>query len=371
MKLQDITETFKEEPNYKIKSIPEDFIVKEISLEDYSKSQTKQGKFIYCLLKKKNYNTIDAIKQIASIFNLKEKQVGFAGNKDKNAITEQVISLPEINLDRLNKVQIRDIELKFLARGNESITLGHLKGNEFIITIRNLDLNDIKYLGKKIEYQYSNDKKLYTPNYFDDQRFGRKNHEIGRHIVKKEFKEAVAKLDNPLCSSYLEEKKTDYVGALKRLPLRLLRMYVNAYQSWLWNETLSLYLKKKTEQFVEVKYAAGYLVFPDEAIPDLEIPLLGFEDLPKLDKDLTEILEILKKRENLSPQDFIIKQIPELSAEGELRKAFVEVKDFKIRNTEKDDLNQEKNKVTISFFLQKGSYATIVIKKIFSEEKMI
>jgi len=77
MKLQDITETFKEEPNYKIKSIPEDFIVKEISLEDYSKSQTKQGKFIYCLLKKKNYNTIDAIKQIASIFNLKEKQVGF------------------------------------------------------------------------------------------------------------------------------------------------------------------------------------------------------------------------------------------------------------------------------------------------------
>ena len=132
-----------------------------------------------------------------------------------------------------------------------------------------------------------------------------------------------------------------------------------------------IYLKKKTEQFVEVKYAAGYLVFPDEAIPDLEIPLLGFEDLPKLDKDLTEILEILKKRENLSPQDFIIKQIPELSAEGELRKAFVEVKDFKIRNTEKDDLNQEKNKVTISFFLQKGSYATIVIKKIFSEEKMI
>ncbi|MBI2151399.1 tRNA pseudouridine(13) synthase TruD [Candidatus Woesearchaeota archaeon] len=351
---------------YKLKSIPEDFIVKEVSLEDYSKLTTKNGKYIYCLLKKKNYNTIDGIKQIAAIFGLKEKQIGFAGNKDKKAITEQIISLPDMNLERLNRVKIRDIELKFLARGNEPITLGHLKGNEFVITIRNLDEKSLKTIEHNIEKNTTTNKPLFIPNYFDDQRFGRKNHEIGRHIVRKEFKDAVTKLDNPLCSSYLEEKKTDYVGALKRLPLRLLRLYVNAYQSWLWNETLSLYLKRRTEQYVEVKYIAGLLLFPEESIPHLEIPLLGFEDLAKLDKDLAEVLSLLKKRENLLPQDFIIKQIPELSAEGELRKAFVEIEEFKWESTDKDDLNKGKIKITLSFFLQKGSYATIVIKKIFS-----
>ncbi|MEK6905375.1 MAG: tRNA pseudouridine(13) synthase TruD, partial [Nanoarchaeota archaeon] len=62
----------------------------------------------------------------------------------------------------------------------------------------------------------------------------------------------------------------------------------------------------------------------------------------------------------------IIKQIPELTLEGELRNVFIEVKDLKIGKKAKDELNLGKFKVKISFTLSKGSYATMAIKKIIS-----
>ena len=61
----------------------------------------------------------------------------------------------------------------------------------------------------------------------------------------------------------------------------------------------------------------------------------------------------------------MIKQIPELSREGELRNVFVDVKDFKLGSVEDDDLNVGKKKVKVSFTLRKGSYATIVLRKLF------
>ena len=63
--------------------------------------------------------------------------------------------------------------------------------------------------------------------------------------------------------------------------------------------------------------------------------------------------------------DFIIRQFPYLIEETVYRDVFVKIKDFKILNYEKDELNPEKFKEKISFFLPKGSYATMVIKQMF------
>ena len=73
---------------YKIKQIPEDFIVKEIN----DIILNNDGKYSYFLLKKKNYNTLNAIKAIAKKLKINEKDIGFAGNKDKEAVTKQTIS---------------------------------------------------------------------------------------------------------------------------------------------------------------------------------------------------------------------------------------------------------------------------------------
>ena len=70
------------------------------------------------------------------------------------------------------------------------------------------------------------------------------------------------------------------------------------------------------------------------------------------------------KKENLTHSDFVIKQIPELSMEGDLRNAFTEIKNLKVGKTEKDELNSGKKKVKISFELGKGSYATMVVRKL-------
>ena len=53
--------------------------------------------------------------------------------------------------------------------------------------------------------------------------------------------------------------------------------------------------------------------------------------------------------------------MPELSSEGTERDLFIEIKDFKIREMEKD-------KAVVSFSLPKGSYATVVIKELFSRQ---
>ena len=158
------------------------------------------------------------------------------------------------------------------------------------------------------------------------------------------------------------------MGALKRLPLRLLKIYVNAYQSYLWNETLRLYLTGEKKMIKTVSYTLGEFVFTEKPDQKLEIPLVGFNEevIEKVkDEEIKEIILKLMPSEQITFTDFIIKPIPELSQEGELRKAFMEVKDLKIGKLEPDELNKGKNKITLSFSLGKGSYATMVIKRNF------
>ena len=92
----------------KFKSEPEDFIVEEVST---IKPEKKENEYTYALLKKTNWTTARAIKFLARHLRVSKVRVGFAGNKDKNAITSQVISLWKIKKDDLEKVKIKDIEL--------------------------------------------------------------------------------------------------------------------------------------------------------------------------------------------------------------------------------------------------------------------
>ncbi|MBS3140296.1 tRNA pseudouridine(13) synthase TruD [Candidatus Woesearchaeota archaeon] len=331
---------------HKLKQLPEDFIVREINSPKFK----GQGRYLYYRLIKKNYNTSDIIRKLAKTLHLKEKQIGFAGNKDKQALTEQAISFKEVNKNRIEKLNFNNIKLEFLGCGDEPITLGSHLGNYFEIVIRNLEkekINNINCL----------------ENYFDEQRFSGKNCEIGRLLVKKEFKTAVLLINNLECKNYLKLKPSDTVGALKKLSTRLLKLYVNAYQSYLWNETVKRYFEQNYVITNKINYSLGEFVFTDENDPDLKIPLLGFGLDSLKDTKLKKIIEKIMETEKLTSNDFIIKPIPEISAEGELRTVFVEVKDLVINNSEKDDLNSGKKKVKVSFSLPKGSYATMAVRK--------
>lgn len=336
---------------YKLKQVPEDFAV----IETPSLTTEKQGKYLYFWMKKKGLNTLDVVKELSKRLGIREKDIGFAGSKDKHAVTEQMISLVGVKKENVEKINIDNVSLKFLGYGKQPISLGDLQGNKFEIVIRNLDDEKIE----KIEY---------VENYFDEQRFSEQNVGIGRHLLKKEFGKAVSLVDDFKVRKYIDNKPTDYVGALKVLPIRILRMYVNAYQSYLWNKAVATYLRKKGKLLKEVAYSEGKLVFVSnqEKFKELKIPLVGFghEDLD--DTEVQEIIDETMQEENLSYADFIIKQIPELTLEGELRNVFVEVKDLKVGKKMKDELNQSKKKVKVSFTLLKGSYATMVVRRIVS-----
>ena len=321
---------------YKIKSIPEDFIVKEIP----NLPLTDRGQYTICLLKKTNYTTIRAIEQIARSLNIPLKNIGFAGTKDKNAITYQYISIKNTNFEKISKLELNDLELSFIGYSKEPFSLGGLKGNEFIITIRDLEANQV------IQIENKSNSKQFMPNLFGEQRFSKNNKEIGKHLLKQEFKEATELiLDSNSDYSekilfFLINNKNNYTAALQIIPKRLLKLYLHSYQSYIWNKTVEEYLKESNE--------------------NIKIPIIGFGTEIE-NKEIEKITTNLMKEENITFRDFINRKMPNLSQEGDERKALIEIKELKI-------LEKTENSIKINFKLSKGCYATEAIKFLLNTE---
>ena len=300
---------------YNIKETPQDFIVNEIT----NIKLEKEGPYSIFLLKKEDYTTQLAIALVARNLKVRQKEIGDAGNKDKKAITTQYISIKnmkqqDLDLDRL--------KLTFKGYCSKPICLGDLEGNEFIINV--ITENKPKELTQIV-------------NYFGQQRFSTNNKNIGKLILKKNFKEAVELIisddqeKSKKLSPYLEKRKNDYVGALRLILPKLLKLYIHSYQSYLWNK-----LAEKESKSEENK----------------KLPIIGFGTNPS-----KEILNLLKE-ESIKIRDFIIRQIPELTAEGTYRELFTEIKELNIKKEEKG--------YNLQFKLKKGCYATEVIRQLFS-----
>jgi tRNA pseudouridine13 synthase len=307
---------------YQIKQIPEDFKVTE--LIDYTLN--KEGKYYIFLLTKKEHTTIGAINTITQRLSINKKEINYAGLKDRNAVTVQYISI--LNRKNLKEsYNFDNITLELKGFRDERLYPGCLSANLFNIVVRNID-----YGPKKITRMI---------NYFGEQRFSENNEEIGKAIIKKDFKKAMKLISESNTLPY-DENETDIISNIRMLDKRLLMLYLQSYQSWLWNRCVEEYVKKNKEE--------------------IDIPLIGFGS----DKDKTT--ETIMKKEGITPRDFIIRQMPELSIEGGKRAAFVDITGLEISKLEDDDLNPGKKKCHLSFSLPKGSYATECIKQMFSDQ---
>ncbi len=319
---------------YLIKQSPEDFIVEEIPKD----LQLGSGDYTYFILEKKNWNTREAIKAIASRLKMKDKYFNVAGIKDKKAITKQYVSVFKVNPERLEILKIKDLKITALGKGKERLKLGQLLGNKFIIRVKNAEKEP-----KKTSF---------IENYYDDQRFGGKNKVIGRALVKKEFRKSCFMLR-------LRWKERDYIGSLRKLGKHILRIYVNSYQSYLFNRTLEEYLKTKYKNYSIADYSQGTFIFSDDKIKNEKIPILGF--LTEFEnKEIGKLYEKLMKEDKIKKEDFVMKEMPEVSSEGGQRDLLVEVKDLEIKK-------EDEKTFVISFALPPGSYATLVIKKMFAK----
>jgi tRNA pseudouridine13 synthase len=320
---------------YKIKELPEDFIVKEIAQHDIKPS----GKYALCLLKKRDYTTSRAVEHIAQALYVKDKQIGYAGLKDRNAVTYQYITIEGRSKEKIEKITLKDIELTFLGYVEKKIFLGNLEGNSFQLVVRNIDAKP--------------DTITYMPNLFGEQRFSTNNVDVGRAIVKKKFSDAISvmlKIEGDYereVKLFLARQPTNFIGALRTVPLRIMRLYVHSYQSYLWNKCVS------------------QLIYSEDT-KDCVVILPGF-GVSYDNSYVGQTMQDSLKKEGITLRDFIIPQFPELSIEGEERKAFVELSDFSIGEPEKDELNPSKKKVAILFSLPKGSYATVALSQLFKD----
>ncbi|PIN76315.1 hypothetical protein COV18_00175 [Candidatus Woesearchaeota archaeon CG10_big_fil_rev_8_21_14_0_10_37_12] len=305
---------------YIIKHVPEDFIVTELS----TISPKEQGKYLYFKLWKKDYTTPEALRKIANALHVSEKKFAYAGLKDRRSVTEQVCSVFGASKQKIDSITVESIKISVFGFGDDPVHVGDLKGNKFTVVVRNLE--NIPEINSKFK------------NLFGEQRFSKNNAEVGKALVKRDFKKAIELIrvtDEQLINSVeLFVQKGEFLTALRKLPRKRLLLYIHAYQSKLWNETAEL------------------------SKEDL-LPIVGFGSEVQ-DNATKKILE----REQLTPRNFIINEFPELSVEGDVRKVWVEAKDVQLTVAD-DECFPGKKKATLHFFLPKGSYATEFIRQNF------
>jgi len=256
----------------RLRATPEDFIVGEIPLE--SKGGTT-GPYLICTLKKTNWELQHAVKEIAKRLGISHRRIGWAGTKDRNAITEQWISIYDVTPERVAAVHLKDIVLEPVRNANEALSLGDLLGNRFGIVIRDSEVPDLASRVQAITETVREG----VPNYFGLQRFGAirpVTHAVGEWILRGDYEQAVltyvglafpsesatvrairgtffttrepgpALKEFPVQMNYeramlqhLYNHPGDYPGALHELPPKLLSMFVSAFQSYLFNCALS------------------------------------------------------------------------------------------------------------------------------------
>jgi tRNA pseudouridine13 synthase len=385
----------------KLKQLPTDFIVEEISNIEISKEKKEHKIFI---LEKKETDTFNAIHQISRYQKIPLYEIGYAGLKDKHATSKQYVSIPsKYNIDSFN---LDNINMTFLGFNNKKIKIGDLKGNRFTITIRNIKQRKLDSI-----YEKANSiQKFGVPNYFDSQRFGSvfNNDFIAKHVIKKEYEKAVKifltryhksekknikndkrnilanwsnldktfiknKILQKIIQAYLKDK--DWLDSYKKIPPNLREMYINSYQSFLWNECVKelfrIYVNGR--KLYSVEYAVGLLLFykdlSDEEIKKISSSFPTLSETVKLDDSEKNIVTKILVNETISLQDLDIKSITGNFFKTRKRKVIVIPDDFFISNPMEDELNfvngKPQNKIILSFSLPKGSYATIITKRLF------
>jgi tRNA(Glu) U13 pseudouridine synthase TruD len=330
----------------KLKTTPEDFIVEEIHetwhckiSKDFIQPEIKitpsEKNFLCCELEKKGIDHFSAIKEIATQLEIPNRQISYAGSKDKIAHTCQRISIESPDLRKVKNFSHPNIILKNFKWNKRKIKLGYLDANHFKITLRDLDKKDAIKISSQIR------KTKFFPNYFGPQRFGINNSNIpiGKALIKRNFDKAL---------KLIEQDSKRKIPSLKIIPRKNMLMYVNAVQSLIFNEIVSQALEEKInleQKGQQNGMLAGYkMKFSQGRLGEIE----------------QEILE----KHNLTLEDFNITEIPFLRIKGSYRKAIIPIQDLEVETSDDEEFSGSK-KINLEFTLPSGAYATTFLENFF------
>jgi len=340
---------------FDFKQTIERFFVEEIPLYSF----TGNGNFLILKIKKTDMSTWKLITVLAKATGLQERDIGYAGLKDKSATTIQYISLPKQAERELNKnLTTERVEILERTYNKAPIKIGHLKGNRFSIILHKIGEKDAKFFNttaKKMQVDG-------IPNYYGYQRFGEDS------------------------LSYLQGKEIAHSG--KKLKGSKEKLLVSAYQSHLFNKWLASRVKLSAVIAKEKSdTAAKKLKYPAELVkvlakqPQFFKLFLGDVIMPypygkpNYVKDMMQSAQSFKQAK-ISPTGLLCGATAmraksdayhleepfddtELSSlKGDRRFAWIWPKEVE---TSYDKSSQ---KLTVDFYLPKGSYATTFLEEI-------
>jgi len=167
--------------------------------------------------------------------------------------------------------------------------------------------------------------------------------------------------------SHLAMRSGDFIGAFHRLPKKLCQLFVQAYQSYLFNRFLSESIRRGLLQESPAEFSYK-LTIDTREYPAL--PLIGYQQTLSTGKQ-GEIEEEIFQDEEVQQSNFKIPLMPEISSKGKLRTADTTVKDLVPSESVEDEANLDKRKMSLSFALMKGSYATTLLREFMKPENPV
>lgn len=383
----------------KLKSLPEDFEVEELS--DFPLSG---GSFSVYLLTKRSLGTPEAITAICNRWNIPRRAMGYGGLKDKHALTRQWVTIhrgPRRDFHQDN------LTLSYQGQANRPFGPQDISGNRFVIVLRNLTRDKANQMVAERDAIT----KFGIPNYFDDQRFGSLG-ESGEFIAKPwcqgdyerglwlaiaepnshdrpvdreeksvihkfwgDWGECKARLDKSSRRSiitYLTDHPTRFREAFALIRQDLRSLWLAAYQSDLWNRCLAEQLRAEIaeERRITLRLTAGDVPF-FRALDERELSHLENLTLPLpsarlhlTEEPLLSLYERVISVQGISLRELRVKYPRDSFFSKGDRLAVVKPMELRLENPEDDELNAGRQRLTMRFVLPRGSYATILVKRL-------
>ena len=341
-----------------------DFIVEEVPLYEFRGS----GEHLILKIRKKDLTTWELIQKISEVTGCKLKDIGYAGLKDKDGLTTQFVSIYKKYEDKINRIESKNIKILETFYHNNKLRIGHLKGNNFYIRLKKVAFID----AKKIENVLDIIAKKGLPNYFGYQRFGIEgnNYKEGKEIL--------------FGKRFVKNRKKRY-------------FFISAYQSHLFNLWLSkrVEISKLFESF-SLKELRSLFIYPKELIKNIKEQPLFFKMLPG---DILhhypygkafECIEMEEEIKRFADKEISITGfLPGKKAKrandiaGILEKEFVSECESVMQKMNgsrrfawifpeilSQTYKKEEAWYEFSFFLPKGSYATVLVEEILHSKKL-
>ncbi len=333
----------------------ERFFVEEIPLFKFA----DKGSNLILKIKKSDMSTFKLITVIAKATQLEQRDIGYAGLKDKNATTIQYISIPkQYEKDVIKNLTTEKIEILEKHYSKFPIKVGQLKGNNFSIVLHDVTPEAKKNIEKVAQEMVEKG----IPNYYGYQRFGEDSR------------------------SYEQGKEIAHSG--KKLKGAKEKLLVSAYQSYLYNSWLSERIKiSKTIGANSVDNAATILDYPKVLVEHLAkqpqfFKLFIGDDMKSYPFGKSYFLQDFNK----GSKEFIAhKSSPTgLLVGAKVKRALADARHLEVEFDDDElyalkgdrryawifpenlsfDYDEKSQELTIDFYLPKGAYATTFLEEI-------